>query len=411
MKYIKSIELKNIKCFEDFNIDLERNNHLNFWTTILGDNAVGKSTILRCIAIGLCDETSAGALLKETSGEYLRKGSKSGHIKIEMKDYSNNEVATITTNLTKQSLESPERLRQKISGKITPWRDIFVCGYGVHIRDGGGDAFELYQTLEAVYTLFNTNSDLQNPELILLRQNPKLRRILHKKLLDILMLEDYKIRHLKNGMFFYGPFGKQKLENLSDGYRSTIQWTVDFLGWVIIANRFSVKDEDITGILLIDELETHLHPRWQRYIIDRLKHQFPKIQFIVTTHSPMITLGTADLKDSFLIELGFDKENNHINNREINPEVYKGMRVDQVLISSAFNLPSSRSGKTGDKILDFQNLYLKEYRTMKEEQKYNRLKKTIMKDMPEIGETAADRKLQIELKEILNSINKKLKIL
>ncbi|MBU2446884.1 MAG: AAA family ATPase [Bacteroidetes bacterium] len=407
--YLSKIELHNIRCFEDLTIDLEKDNQFILWTTILGDNAVGKSTILRCIAMGLCDETSAGALMKEPAGEFLRKGEIEGYIKIELKNNSSGKIETITTNITKDNLESPEKLRQKISDSITPWKDIFFCGYGVHIRDGGGDAFENYKPLEAVYTLFNNNSDLQNPETILLRQNEAFRSLLTDKLLNILMLEGSEIEFTLKGMFITGPWGRFRINDLSDGYRSTTQWIVDFFGWAIIADKLSSKSTEIEGILLIDELETHLHPKWQRYIVDRLKKQFPKVQIIITTHSPIIALGTADQEEAKIIELAFDPNViNKVVDRTIDSSNYKGYRVDQILTSSAFNLSIARSGETGDKMIKFKKLFMIETRTEEENKIFLDLKKQLESDIPEAGETESDRKLQRELKETLEKLNEKL---
>ena len=359
--------------------------------------------------MGLCDETSAGALMKEPPGEFLRKGKKKGYIKIELKNNSSDKVETITTNITKDNLESPEKLRQEISDSITPWKDIFFCGYDVHIRDGGGDAFEIYKPLEAVYTLFNHNSDLQNPETILLRQNKAFRSLLTEKLLNILMLEGSEIEFTRKGMFITGPWGRFRINDLSDGYRSTTQWIVDFFGWAIIADRLSAKSTEIEGILLIDELETHLHPKWQRYIVDRIKEQFPKVQIIITTHSPIIALGTADQEEAKIIELALDPNViNKVVDRTIDSSNYKGYRVDQILTSSAFKLLIARSGETGDKMIEFKNLFMKEKRTQEEEEKFLELKKQLESDIPETGETELDRKLQRELKETLEKLNEKL---
>ena len=70
--YISKVELKNIKCFEHFSIDLEENGDPILWTMIVGDNSVGKSCLLNSIALGLCDEATAAALMKEISGDFLR---------------------------------------------------------------------------------------------------------------------------------------------------------------------------------------------------------------------------------------------------------------------------------------------------------------------------------------------------
>lgn len=80
------------------------------------------------------------------------------------------------------------------------------------------------------------------------------------------------------------------LRNLSDGYRSIVYLTADIAYRAIKLNphlgeRAVLETE---GIVMIDEIDMHLHPKWQRHIVEDLKRTFPNIQFIVTTHSPFI---------------------------------------------------------------------------------------------------------------------------
>jgi len=405
--YISKIYLENIRCFKDLTLELKQGSTPLLWATILGDNAVGKSTILKCIAMGLCDETSAGALMKESNGEFLRKGELSGKIEIYLNEKDSHKEKVISTTITKSNADSPERLRQDLPHDILPWEDIFFCGYGVHISEGGGEGFDKYKPLEAVYTLFKNGSDLQNPEVIMLRQDKKFRTWLSDKLLEILMLEGYNIEYTNKGMFITGPWGKFRISELSDGYRNTTQWIVDFFGWAINADMLVNEGDEIEGILLLDELETHLHPKWQRYIVDRLRKQLPKVQFIITTHSPIIALGTSDLEEATIIELELETTENNVIHREVNPSDYKGLTVDQILTSSAFKLPIARSGNTGDTMLAFRSLFMKDKRTPAEEEKLLELKEKIKSDIPEAGESESDRKLRRELKETLKELNEK----
>lgn len=80
------------------------------------------------------------------------------------------------------------------------------------------------------------------------------------------------------------------LKNLSDGYRGIVHLTADLAYRAIQLNPHLGERAviDTEGIVLIDEIDMHLHPNWQRHIIEDLKRTFPKIQFIVTTHSPFI---------------------------------------------------------------------------------------------------------------------------
>lgn len=406
--YISKIELHNIRCFDKLIIDLKKDEDIILWATILGNNAVGKSTILKCIAMGLCDESSAAALMKE-SGEFLRKNEDKGYIKLTVEQKEGNRKVDILTKITKDNLESPENLRQEIINE-TQFEDLFFCGYGVEIGNIGSTSFKKYIPLEAVYTLFNYNSELQNPELIMRRQTESVKKILEKKLLNILMLEGYKIAYNLTGMVFTGPLGEFLFGELSDGYKSVSLRITDFFGWAGYANKLG-KDGEITGILLIDELENHLHPKWQRFIVDRLRKEFPKVQFIISTHSPIIALGTADLENALMVELEFDPFNEPVaRDREVDAGEYKGLTVDQILTSPPFNLPIARSGVTGDLILRFQELMLKKSLSTNEQSEFEELRNTII-ELPDVSETMENLRIHNDIKELLakdlNDSNKK----
>lgn len=77
---------------------------------------------------------------------------------------------------------------------------------------------------------------------------------------------------------------------LSSGYKNVVRLTADIAYRAIKLNPHLGERAVIgtSGIVLIDELDMHLHPKWQKTIIEDLKRTFPKIQFIVTTHSPFI---------------------------------------------------------------------------------------------------------------------------
>ena len=77
---------------------------------------------------------------------------------------------------------------------------------------------------------------------------------------------------------------------LSDGYRNVIGLVADLAHRMAILNPFLGERvcEETSGVVLIDEIDLHLHPSWQKKIVNDLKRTFPKVQFIVTTHSPFI---------------------------------------------------------------------------------------------------------------------------
>jgi len=90
---------------------------------------------------------------------------------------------------------------------------------------------------------------------------------------------------------FLDPHGApsvQSLEQLSDGYRNLLAVILDFARRLAQANPTSENPLEAPGILLIDEIELHLHPRWQQTVIPRLRESFPNTQLVVTTHSPQV---------------------------------------------------------------------------------------------------------------------------
>jgi predicted ATP-binding protein involved in virulence len=79
------------------------------------------------------------------------------------------------------------------------------------------------------------------------------------------------------------------LEQLSDGERGLLALVFDLTRRLAIANSASANPlRDGIALVLIDEIELHLHPKWQRDVIDRLRSTFPACQFVVTTHSPQV---------------------------------------------------------------------------------------------------------------------------
>lgn len=97
------------------------------------------------------------------------------------------------------------------------------------------------------------------------------------------------------------------LAQLSDGERSLIAILMDLIRRLTLANPGLDDPLQGAGVVLIDEIELHLHPKWQREIVEKLRRTFPRIQFILTTHSPFVvqTLREGELR---LLGDGLDEE-------------------------------------------------------------------------------------------------------
>ena len=123
------------------------------------------------------------------------------------------------------------------------------------------------------------------------------------------------------------PEGKRELriEQLSDGFKIITAMVADIASRMAEANPEVENPLLMSGIVLIDEIDLHLHPKWQRKILRQLRNTFPNVQFIVTTHSPIVLLGALDLAQVFTLD-GQCIRSNDFNN-------YTTYDISQILLS------------------------------------------------------------------------------
>jgi predicted ATP-binding protein involved in virulence len=406
---ISKIELNNIKCFGNIVFDFTQQDQASYWITILGDNAIGKSTLLKSIALGLCRESDAAALMRlsEVYGDFIKVGAQNGYIKIFLCESDASGEFTnyvITTRITESRgrIKAEEIEQETEPSEDFPWDDIFVCGYGTYRSKQADTSYEQYDKFNAVRSLFDHQTSLQNPELVLRRQEPRIREIMEEKLQNILMLDtsQHHIKYSKRGLEVGGIWGDLPFQTLSDGYRSTTIWVLDFIGWLIYAERL-LGNPDVGGILIIDEIEQHLHPHWQRYIVQRLRQQFPKTQIIASTHTPLVAAGTADIDQSMLLKLD-RQEDNKITGQIIDKREVAGKRADQVLTSNAFDLITTRNERSHDDVDRYTKLLGKKVRSAEEEIELEHLR-TIVKERLSNGETPVEQAVEKAVSEVLKN--------
>ena len=135
---------------------------------------------------------------------------------------------------------------------------------------------------------------------------------------------------------FKTPYGWVPLRQLGYGYRTMIAWVVDFASRMV--ERYPDSPDPLAepAVVLVDEIDLHLHPKWQRELIGFLTERFPNTQFIVTAHSPLIVQAATDANIALL-----KREGDHVV-IENNPETIRGWRIDQILTSDLFGLETAR---------------------------------------------------------------------
>lgn len=216
-----------------------------------------------------------------------------------------------------------------------------------------------------------------------------------------IMLEDDNIRVYYDKRMDELVYSNSKedlpIRILSSGFRTLIGMVYDISYRMAILNpnlRKNIVDET-PGIVLIDEIDMHLHPKWQWKISEALKETFPKVQFITTTHSPIVL---SSCKNDRIIIL----DNDENNNLEIEyEESKKGWQINDVL--EKVMETSNRDPET-EKQLDRLSVLAKKKmsRTMdeKELEEYNGLISEIKSLLPE-GDIAIEKAALLSIKELI----------
>lgn len=96
-------------------------------------------------------------------------------------------------------------------------------------------------------------------------------------------------------MLFQTNDGWFRYNELGFGYQSSLSWIIDMCKRLFEAYPESDNPLEESAVALIDEIDLHLHPRWQRDIIGYLSKAFPNIQFIASTHSPTVLQSMPDV--------------------------------------------------------------------------------------------------------------------
>ncbi|GAB3490079.1 hypothetical protein GCM10027341_01300 [Spirosoma knui] len=359
------------------------------WNIILGDNGIGKTTVLKAIFFGhhvMTSDTQINHQLFKT--HTLKRGD---FIHSEMRLLSRIRWSYCVNNISetgfsielKDNVYEHDGVARFYDGK-NPLRDIMssiynnnpsVQGFGANRRS---DEINTQQTGASALSLFDDNVSLIGAETWLMQaeyvslknkqnegQYEKVRKILLKilegQVHDIFTNVDLGVTPT---VYFKTNFGNVRQRDLSLGYKTLIAWMVDFAKGLL--DRYPDSENPLAepAVCLVDEIDLHLHPKFQRNIIQFLTATFPNTQFIVTAHSPLIVLAAEERPlDANIILLKREGDQTVVAN---DPVDVSNWSVDQILNSDLFGHVPARSESLTqlqterDKLLAKQKLTKKE---------------------------------------------------
>jgi predicted ATP-binding protein involved in virulence len=482
--YFSSLEISNVKCFgeEPQTLILKNNDGtISPWTLILGDNGIGKTTLLKCLAwmspvespspqieerlniaralldqkIDISNIESATGLTKaqiygteiqkiqikpimddlEDESEYekiMRTGSNiitqikatfSKKTELSKKTTENNEFSVgIRFEKKDDVLEVVKAEVIDVDEYIAP--KIYAYSASRHMVSKNTDDISLKDPL---YNLFSDTGDLYDAEQLLsdlystaaLEEKDEsgnegnVTRLLNKVkelLLDLLpninsvdaiiintpLNDDGSKR--TNLVEIITSQGKVPLYNLSLGYKTMLSWAVDLAIRMLWDNPDSDNPLKEPAIVIIDEIDLHLHPHWQRSLRDYLTLHFTQTQFICTAHSPF--MAQASVNENLCVVNRID-DLVIINN---DPEIVAGWKIGQIITSDLFGIRSERSPEFEDMIQKRRGLLKKNTLTREEETQLKTLDQNL-ENLPLFDDE--NQKLFDQIKEMASILEKK----
>lgn len=292
---------------------------------LLGENSTGKSTTLQAISLALMGQQMRSRM--GISAEDFLPRELFGW---QIDDRFPPEI-TIEFDTNEQTRLWIDPLTKQFIGDEQPI--VLMFAFGAR-RFFGRDLVRRQQAY-TLKSLFDPFAKLQHPGRWLQGLSNYMFDALARALREILVLrEEDSIDRDEEGRLFVRAHGRDTpLDQLSDGYRSLMAMVLDVM-------RGMLEEwgdlENARGLVLIDEIETHLHPRWKLRVVSALRRAMPNVQFIATTHDPLCLRGMREGEVQVLVR----DDNQQIQALAGLPDV-RGLRAEQLLTSDYFGLSST----------------------------------------------------------------------
>ncbi|OBA57319.1 hypothetical protein A5647_24200 [Mycobacterium sp. 1100029.7] len=388
--YIRRVVMSAIKGFDKVELSFAGDSEqLAGWAVITGENGTGKTAFLKAISLALLGPEQVLSLVPDLRG-WIAEGANRGTISVEVQpDHEIDKTkrggfpsgtfwaeVEIRHEGPMTEIGSADILRNKKKGALNgPWQSLtpgwFSVGYGPFRRMYGSspDAQRLMMLpgrIPRYATLFKEDATLAEGEEWVKQLNyrrlekNKDDTIILNALLDLVgdnfLHQDVAVDEVNSdGIWLRDSAGhRMPLSDMSEGYRSALAMFIDIfrhmaavygVDGLITRNSDGQFILDRPGVVMIDEVDAHLHPAWQREIGFWLKQHLPRVQFIVTTHSPLVCQA-ADAGRIYHMPSPGEGAPFRVSSDEYR-KIIAG-KPDEILLSDAFGLPHTRSPRAVD---------------------------------------------------------------
>ncbi|HYE84752.1 MAG TPA: AAA family ATPase [Vicinamibacterales bacterium] len=402
---LQSVALENIGPFDQLRLDVNAG-----WNVILGNNGAGKSTILRAIALGLCGDDAEAA---QAGRRLLKVGANTGSIEL-----------TIGNGVYRTELVREATGVRAICNQLTPLNAGYwvALGFpplrGISEGDPRGPSpdGQSSPSVEDVLPLLTGSIDQRlsslkqwivnidartrpepNSDETLPSRYVRLRDSLFNVLSKFtpgLELSFGSVDLFSWQVLVQTDDGLVPIDNVSQGMSSIFGWVGTLLQRLHEIYADAEEPEQQPALVLVDELDAHLHPEWQQLLVSIVKEVFPKLQVIATTHSPLLIAGLEER------ELWIARRRENAPGIEVGlaPLSPVGLRADQILTSPLFGLSHTRDQRLHER---YDALLALKERTPEQQQEMEELRHNIGL-MMSTGDTSLERAVQLAVREVID---------
>ena len=382
--YIERLELENIRTFERAKIEfvhpenelcedgkkghpLERRPRLPNVNLLLGDNGSGKTTLLQAVALAAFGPAAREAQFGSRNLVRFRADGQPSKARRIPGDRGEIEALLLLhkqDSATEESVASrlsivPRGELEKYQAEDLPaWDRIyesqndafFVVAYGATRRVEPGESLDMgaraksrFLRAQRVQSVFQDSFSLIPLTFwlpSLKGSNPGRYKQVTNLINRFVGPGHYKFNGEMDGGDYLFERGGMNIpfQSLSDGYRAFIGWVADLLYHVCFGCPSGKKLVENRGIVLVDEIDLHLHPKWQMGVVATVAKALPRMQFIFTSHSPLVA-GSLEWMNVLALKLGRE---NRTSVKRLRESLH-GLDADQILLTGFFGLRTTRA--------------------------------------------------------------------
>ena len=337
---IESFSIQNYKCIKDLAVDCRgADGEIRQWTVLLGENNTGKTNVLRALSYLVVSKFNfrmeigeEGEVVEEYT-RFIARGREGSFGKAKPKQF----VKSILNNGDHWNSDS----RIRCAKGTVSYLNLFP--YGVN-RVPARVALSERESLP-YKTLFTSDARLLDLQEWLLQldysqksgseKSQKRLEKMHELLKSELFPEikgfkfgRYELENDQVSVRFETIDGDMRFDELGFGYQTTLTWLADFCKRMFELYPDAENPLLEEAVVLVDEIDLHLHPKWQRDLVPTLSKIFPNVQFVVTTHSPHVLQSMEDVN---LYVLRRHAESGEIEAERSNVTNFTGWTVEEIL--------------------------------------------------------------------------------